>query len=100
MGNAASVDSPGMQIDWYVSVDAPRTNPALVLVAEDDVRTGRVLARMLEDDGFDVELANDGAAAIGRLAREPVPDVLVTDLRMPHADGNAVARYARSRCAD
>src|SRR3954470_20317652 len=56
-----------------------------------------MLARMLREDGFDVELAADGASAIGRLARSPLPDVLVTDLRMPHADGAAVASYARSR---
>ncbi len=59
-----------------------------------------MLARMLREDGFNVEHAIDGAAAIGRLARSPLPDVLITDLRIPHADGMAVARYARSRRAD
>ncbi len=68
----------------------------LVLVVDDDVRTARLLVRMLREDGFNVELAVDGAAAIGRLARLPIPDVLVTDIQMPHADGVAVARYARS----
>src|SRR5262249_3795971 len=47
--------------------------------------------------GFEVELAIDGATAIGRLARGPVPDILVTDLRMPYADGCAVAEYGRAR---
>jgi CheY-like chemotaxis protein len=68
----------------------------LILVVDDDVRTARLLVRMLREDGFDVELAVDGAAAIGRLGRSPIPDVLVTDIQMPHADGVAVARYARS----
>ncbi|MBI2391346.1 MAG: response regulator [Deltaproteobacteria bacterium] len=68
-----------------------------VLVVDDDVRTARLLARLLGEDGFEVELATDGAAAIARLSRTPLPDALVTDLRMPHADGIAVARYARSR---
>jgi CheY-like chemotaxis protein len=78
-------------------VDCPAQKSSLILLVDDDARTARVLARMLTDDGFDVELATDGAAAIGRLGRAPIPDVLVTDLRMPHADGMAVARYARSR---
>lgn len=69
----------------------------MILIVDDDVRTARLLVRMLEDDGYQVELAIDGAAAIGRLARSPVPDVLVTDLRLPHADGMAVAQFARSR---
>lgn len=68
-----------------------------VLVVDDDVRTARLLARLLGEDGFEVEVATDGAAAIARLSRSPLPDALVTDLRMPHADGMAVARYARSR---
>jgi two-component system response regulator MprA len=65
-------------------------------VVDDDVRTARLLVRMLREDGFEVELAVDGAAAIGRLARSPIPDILVTDVQIPHADGIAVARYARS----
>jgi two-component system response regulator MprA len=77
-------------------MDQP-TSSALVLVVDDDIRTARLLVKMLREDGFDVELANDGATAIGRLARSPTPDVLVTDLRMPYADGHAVARYGRSR---
>lgn len=68
-----------------------------ILVVDDDVRTARLLARLLVEDGFDVEVSSDGATAIARLSREPSPDVLVTDLRMPHADGLSVARYARSR---
>jgi two-component system response regulator MprA len=67
-----------------------------VLVVDDDVRTARLLARLLEEDGFDVEVSSDGASAIARLSRSPAPEVLVTDLRMPHADGLSVARYARS----
>jgi len=78
-------------------MDALKAEPALILVVDDDVRTARLLVRMLRDDGFEVELATDGASAIGRLARQPTPDVLVTDIRMPHADGVAVAKYARSR---
>jgi CheY-like chemotaxis protein len=56
-----------------------------------------MLARMLRDDGYDVETLADGAVAIGRLTRDPLPDALVTGLRMPHVDGLAVARYALSR---
>lgn len=77
-------------------MDVPRPKTPLILVVDDDVRSGRLLARLLEDDGFNVELATDGALAIARLARQPTPDILITDLRMPHADGIAITRYARS----
>jgi CheY-like chemotaxis protein len=68
-----------------------------ILLVDDDTRTMRLLAHMLREDGYDVETARDGAAAIGRLTKAPLPDVLVTDMHMPHADGVAVTQFARSR---
>jgi CheY-like chemotaxis protein len=73
--------------------------PALILVVDDDARTARTLANMLREDGYHVDVAIDGAAAIARLARAPMPSVLVTDLRLPNADGVAVSVFARSRDA-
>jgi CheY-like chemotaxis protein len=52
---------------------------------------------MLREDGFAVEIARDGAAAVARLSRSPVPDALVTELTTAHADGVAVGRFARSQ---
>ena len=78
-------------------VDPEKTQRSLILVVDDDIRSTRLFVRMLEEDGFRVELAHDGAEAIGRLSRAPTPDVLVTDLQMPHADGIAVAAYARAK---
>jgi CheY-like chemotaxis protein len=76
---------------------AHRPDRPLVLVVDDDVRSARLLARLLREDGYDVEVAFDGARALGRLSQDRMPDVLVTDIRMPHADGFSVVRYARSR---
>jgi CheY-like chemotaxis protein len=52
---------------------------------------------LLREDGYDVEAVLDGVAAIARLGRTPLPDVLVADYKLPHADGLAVAGYGRSR---
>jgi len=71
--------------------------PYVVLLVDDDLRTSRRMADMLREDGLVVELARDGAAAIARLARSPVPDALVTELTTAHADGTAIARFARSQ---
>ncbi len=71
--------------------------PVLVLVVEDDARAAQRLATMLREDGWDAEVACDGAMAIARLTRSPLPTILVTDMRLPHADGVAVSKYARSR---
>jgi two-component system response regulator MprA len=72
---------------------------ASVLVIDDDARSASLLARMLRSDGYEAEVTNDGALAIARLTRDPLPDVVITELHLPHVDGLAIARYARSRCA-
>jgi CheY-like chemotaxis protein len=70
--------------------------PPLILVVDDDTRTARRLAQLLREDGYAVEVAGDGAAAVGRLSRQPLPDFVITDIQLPHVDGAAVARYARA----
>jgi two-component system response regulator MprA len=67
----------------------------LVLLVDDDARTVRRLAKMLRQDGFDVEVITDGRLAFERVTRTPVPHVLVTELVLPNVDGMAVAREAR-----
>lgn len=69
----------------------------VVLLVDDDLRTTRRMAQMLREDGFAVEIARDGAAAVARLSRSPVPDALVTELTTAHADGLAVGRFARNQ---
>lgn len=80
-------------------VDADPERRPLVLVVDDDARSARLLAQLLHGDGYDTEVTTDGAAALARLTRNPVPEALVTDFFLPHADGLAVSRYARSRRA-
>jgi DNA-binding response OmpR family regulator len=68
---------------------------ASVLVAEDDSRLSEMAARALSLAGYDVTTAPDGRAAL-QLIRSCSFDVLVTDLTMPHLNGDALARAARA----
>jgi len=77
----------------------PLPRPQLVLLVDDDLRTTRRMADMLREDGFAVDVARDGAAAIARLAREPVPDAVVTELNVGIVDGATVGQFARTRRA-
>ncbi len=62
----------------------------------DDERDHRDLVRdALEDAGWQVELAEDGIAALGRASRVPV-DVVLLDLRMPHLDGASALKLLRA----
>lgn len=78
-------------------MDTKHASPHLILVIDDDARSASLLARMLRADGFDAEVTIDGAAALARLTRDPVPAAIVSELHLPHADGLAISRYARSR---
>ena len=81
-------------------MDAPLQPRPLVLVVDEDARSASLLARLLDADGYDTEVARDGAAALARLARQPSPHAVVTDFHLLHADGLAVGRYARFRRPD
>lgn len=67
-----------------------------ILLVDGELRTSKRLAGLLGEDGFEVQVVRDGAAAIARLSRAPLPRTLITELSVPLADGAAIARYARS----
>jgi DNA-binding response OmpR family regulator len=57
-----------------------------VLVVEDEAHIRRVLEYNLKLDGFQVYLAEDGAAGL-KLASEKKPDVILLDWLMPEMNG-------------
>lgn len=68
-----------------------------ILIVDDDIRATAIFAQMLREDGHEVTVAHDGDEGIELMRQSAIPDILVTDVRMPHVDGLAVARYARER---
>jgi two-component system response regulator MprA len=69
---------------------------ASILVVDDDVAIRRMLSRALSAEGYVVELASDGGAALVALERE-LPDLVVLDVGLPGLDGIAVARRTRAK---
>jgi len=67
-----------------------QTTP-LVLVAEDDALIRMDLKEMLEEEGYTVLEAGDGAAAV-ELARENGPALCILDIKMPVMDGLTAAQ--------
>jgi two-component system KDP operon response regulator KdpE len=66
----------------------------LILVADDDPAIRRALAAELQSDGYDVAEAADGREALAAFERDE-PDLVLTDLAMPVADGFAVVAGVR-----
>ena len=71
------------------------TTPKRVLLVEDDGDIAEVVALHLRDEGYAVEHARDGTAALKLLEREAW-DAIVLDLMLPGVDGLEICRRARS----
>jgi CheY-like chemotaxis protein/anti-sigma regulatory factor (Ser/Thr protein kinase) len=69
---------------------------ARVLVVEDSPTQAADIRFLLEDAGLDVNLASDGYAALSSLERD-LPDLIVTDLQMPHMDGLTLVETVRGK---
>jgi two-component system response regulator MprA len=68
-----------------------------VLVVDDEPAVRESLRRALELEGYDVELAEDGEAALVRLENGGQPDAVILDVLMPGIDGLEVCRRLRAR---
>ncbi|RIK56100.1 MAG: DNA-binding response regulator [Chloroflexi bacterium] len=66
-----------------------------ILIVEDDRRIRDLLRRGLIFEGYSVETAEDGEAAL-RIARDKEPDAVILDLMLPGMDGLEVCRRLRS----
>ena len=65
-----------------------------VLIVDDDPGVRQAIQWALEDEGFSVEAAADGQAAL-ELATSRRPDLVLLDITLPRLDGYGVARELR-----
>jgi two-component system, cell cycle sensor histidine kinase and response regulator CckA len=66
-----------------------------VLLVEDQENVRRILAKLVEDLGYSVDVAGGGEAALGLIERETDYALLVTDVLMPNMDGPELVERAR-----
>jgi DNA-binding response OmpR family regulator len=71
-----------------------------VLIAEDEPVSRCLLQRTLTSWGYDVVVAEDGAAAWDALRGPDSPTLAILDRRMPGLDGLELCRRVRARCPD
>ena len=70
--------------------------PLRILVVDDERLLRESLNMLLSYDGHQVELANDGEEALGKLAANKF-DVVLTDFEMPKMQGNHLAVAIKER---
>jgi two-component system, OmpR family, response regulator MprA len=67
-----------------------------ILVVDDERAVRESLRRALELEGYEVDLAEDGEQALGRLGESADTDAVILDVLMPGIDGLEVCRRLRS----
>jgi two-component system chemotaxis sensor kinase CheA len=58
-----------------------------ILVVDDSITTRTLEKNILEAVGYEVKLATDGKEALGVLATDGLPHLIVSDINMPRLDG-------------
>jgi diguanylate cyclase (GGDEF)-like protein len=72
----------------------PGSGEEKLLVVDDDPFIARLLEIELAAAGYQVRVANDGQQAIDLVMADP-PDLVITDVMMPHVDGFELTRSLR-----
>jgi chemosensory pili system protein ChpA (sensor histidine kinase/response regulator) len=67
---------------------------AVVMVVDDSLTVRRVTQRLLEREGYQVQLAKDGVDALEQL-QQATPDLMLVDIEMPRMDGFDLTRNVR-----
>ena len=66
-----------------------------ILVVDDEPQITRVLRTALTAQGYDIRVANDGEMAL-EIMKDWAPNLIITDLSMPHFDGIQLCRRVRA----
>ncbi|MAX65896.1 MAG: response regulator [Halobacteriovoraceae bacterium] len=67
-----------------------------VLIVDDDEASLFILTKMLNENGYEVEVANDGLTALQYIDREP-PCLVLLDLGLPKVKGEEVLKRIRKK---
>ena len=70
-----------------------------LLIIDDDTLVRQSVATYLEDSGFEVIQVADGSSGVRAIA-ENLPDLVITDLRMPDLDGLQVLQQLHEQLPD
>src|SRR5215204_6545662 len=76
-------------------LEEPRTPPKKILVVEDEKSLADILHSRLTEEGFAVELAENGQEGL-EVASIFHPNIILLDLLMPVMDGKEMLRQLRA----
>ena len=95
---AASVSAESVSAEANVPLEPVSTGsgePALILLAEDEERTAKLISDYLRLNNYQVILAHTGLEALDQ-ARQHLPTLILMDIQMPALDGLEAMRQLRA----
>src|SRR5215207_6959808 len=66
-----------------------------ILIAEDDVELGQVVAEILTFEGFQTQIIRDGAVVYDQVIAS-LPALLILDMHLPHRSGTEILNQIRA----
>jgi len=72
------------------------SSPLRVLVVDDESRLTELLKLELDVEGYDVEVASDGATGLIRAKSSPSPDLIILDWNLPDFSGIDICQRIRA----
>lgn len=67
-----------------------------ILIVDDSATMRQMVSFTLASAGFEVVEAGDGQEAVGKLNAGAKPNLVITDLNMPHMDGISLIKAVRA----
>ncbi len=68
---------------------------ARILIVDDEANARAALSEILQEEGYSTDVAADGFKALGKMS-DFLPDVVLTDLKMPGLDGIGLMEKAQA----
>lgn len=67
-----------------------------ILIVEDEIDLAKMVGKYLKNEGFDINIANDGEEALDKF-RSFKPQLVLLDIMLPKIDGMELCRIIRSK---
>lgn len=83
--------------EWFIVKTKDEERKKRILLVEDSPFFRNMIQNYLEGAGYEVEVAENGKEALGRLLSGEKFDLIVTDLEMPEMDGFELIKEVRAK---